>query len=228
MTFYPAIMLAATKGIEIVCEAIPEAIIQAISILSTDPSGLTSVNYLGIFSSISVAGLIYSDLCLELTRSQMSAGPYHPLYSTCPANKRNFIKMWSGFFTFTIFYFVSNVFAITLAYLKFRGHAIFNAMVLELALVMIYKHFVDGQLLAFGILSKPSKLDYILGPLLTFCFYISSFVGRFPHSRNPTELGPHVTSALMLWRMITSFIVVMLLLPSLVKEGVVKAMDTNS
>mmetsp|Transcript_7073 Transcript_7073/g.14348 ORF Transcript_7073/g.14348 Transcript_7073/m.14348 type:complete len:122 (+) Transcript_7073:584-949(+) len=71
-----------------------------------------------------------------------------------------------GFLVFTTFYFTMTVFTISLAYLRFGGLTNLYGMLTEFSLVMLYKHFVGGELFAFSLHATPSNLDSILGPLM--------------------------------------------------------------
>ena len=214
----PITMLATTKSCEIVFESLPETIIQTIFILSSKPEDLSPINYFSIISSIVAAAMIWTDGNIGLARSLFVGAPKNPGYNWLPMDKTDFNKCFGGFFLFTMAYFTSNAFALTLAYFKFGGNALLYAVLTELAIVMLFKHFADGELFAFSLAPKPSKVDYILGPLIKLCFYLVNFVGYFCNSKSPWELGPHVTSGLIIWRMLTSSALVVLTLPSLVND----------
>jgi hypothetical protein len=181
MMFNPLFMLAVTKGLEIVFESLPESIIQAISMLSSNLEDLSLINYFGITSSIVATGMIYTDANIGLARSLFVGSPKNPAYNWLPIDK--------------------------------------NGILTEMAAVMLFKHFVDGELFAVSTASEPSKVDYVLGPIGKFIYYMITFVGLHTLSKAPCELGPHVNSTLIIWRMITSSVLVVLTLPSLVNDG---------
>jgi hypothetical protein len=52
MMVSPIMMLAGTKALEIILESLPESIIQAISMLSSNLEDLSLINYFGIASSL--------------------------------------------------------------------------------------------------------------------------------------------------------------------------------
>ena len=211
-------MLAFTKGLEIIFESFPESVIQSVFVLSSEYDDLSTLNYIGLVSSIISAGLIITDANLGIARSQIVGAPRNPFFNFLPSVKANFYTCMVGFLVFTTFYFTMTVFTIALVYLRFGGRVILYGMVTEFSIVMLYKHFADGELFAFSLHGKPSKVDYILGPVLKFMYYIGSLVTYITHSKNPAEWGPHVTSSLVAWRMITNSVVVVLTLPPLVND----------
>ena len=219
MLFNPAVMLAVTKGVEIVFESLPESIIQTISMLSSKPEDLSILNYFGIISSIVSAGLIFADAHLGIARSHMVGSPKNPVYNWLPTHKGDLYKCMGGYILFTISYFSCNVFAIAIAFLKFGGSAVLSVIIAELTVVSLFKHFVDGELFAISIMKKPSNADYILGALFRCFYFVTASVGYITHSKNPAEFGPHVTSALIIWRMATGSALVIFALPELAKEG---------
>ncbi|GMI39967.1 hypothetical protein TrCOL_g2008 [Triparma columacea] len=219
MMFDPLMMLAITKGSEIVFESLPESIIQAISMLSSNLEDLSLINYFGITSSIVATGMIWTDANVGLARSLFVGAPKNPVYNWLPIDKTAFKKCFGGFFLSTMTFFTCNVFAIALVFLKFGGSFILYGILTEMAAVMLFKHFADGELFAFSVAAKPSKVHYVLGPVMTFGYYMVTFVGMNTQSKAPCELGPHINATLIIWRMITSLILVVLTLPSLVNDG---------
>jgi hypothetical protein len=85
----------------------------------------------------------------------------------------------------------------------------------EFSVVCLVKHFVDKELFAFSIVAKPSKLSYAVGPLITFVWYASTLVSTMTLSYSPTELGPHVSSALFAWHIVKNAIITYHFLPLL-------------
>ncbi|GMI48645.1 hypothetical protein TrCOL_g10514 [Triparma columacea] len=219
MLLDPAVMLAITKGAEIVFESLPESIIQTISMLSSKPEDLSTLNYFGIISSIVSAGLIFADAHLGIARSNIVGSPKNPVYNWLPTDKGDFYKCMGGYILFTISYFSCNIFAFAIAYLKFGGSAVLSVIITELIAVLLFKHFVDGELFAISIAKTPSKADYIPGVLIELVYFVAASVGYLTHSKNPAEFGPHVTSALIIWRMATGSTLVIFALPELAKEG---------
>ncbi|GMI46579.1 hypothetical protein TrCOL_g11094 [Triparma columacea] len=215
MAFEPIFMLATTKGLEITFEALPESIIQCIAMLSSKPEEITLVNYIGIASSLAATGLIISDANLSISRTFERGAPNNPQYNWIPKERKSLLLCIAGYAIFTTFYFTSNVLALSLALLYFGGTVMSTAIAVEIVIVMLYKHYIDEALFGFSLSPKPSKLDYVLGPITKFIQYVLSFVSYISLTKNPTELGAHVTSALIVWRMASCSALVLLTLPTL-------------
>jgi len=216
MAFAPVVMLSLTKGLEITFESLPESVIQSVFVLSSEYNDISILNYVGLVSSVISAGLILTDANLGVSRSQMVSAPRNPVYNFLPSVKVNLYLCMIGFFVFSTFYFMLTVFTISLAYLRFGGHVILYSMLTEFSIVMLYKHFIDKEFFAFALQAKTSQFDYIIGPVAKFVYYVMALFTYMPNSKNPCELGPHVTSSLIVWRMVTNSVVVMLMLPRVV------------
>ena len=209
-------------------ESLPESIIQSISMLSNKPEDLSFVIYLGIASSVVAVGVIFTDSNLSMARLLFAKAPKSPQYNWIPTDFKAFIKCFGGYCLFTATYFSCNVFAISLAYLNLGGHAIFKSIILvEFALVVLYKHFVDGEMFAAAGFGKTSTSDYVMGVVVKFIYYFFGFIGPSAFVKCPCELGPHVHSALIAWRMVSGSGVVVLALPQLVNDGTLPWMSVT-
>ena len=224
----PSRMLATTKAIEILFESLPESILQATALLSTEHTKLSTINYIGIGSSLFSAGFILTDANLGICKSLMMNSPNNPYYNMLPGKKARFTRCMSGYALFTTMYFSTSVFTSALVYLKYGGTSILRVVVAEVSVMFLYKHFVDGELLAYSLISKPSRLDPLFGLLVKFAYYLSTCVTYIPFLKNPCELGAHVAAALIVWRMVTNSALVVLTLPGLVDEGTLPWMTVTA
>jgi hypothetical protein len=224
----PAAMLGVAKASEVVFEALPQSVILTVSMLSSNFDDLSFIKYFSSISSFLATGLLLTEANFGLAQTFFDVAPKNPCNNWLPTGKKELRMCFGGYFLFTMAYCMSNVLVFSLFYLKFGPSTILHGILTELAVVMLFKHFVDGELFAFSMIYEPSKVDYVLGPLSKFAYYMVSFVGYLCISKNPCELGPHVTMSLIIWRMMTGSALVVYTLPGLIDDGALPWLSQES
>jgi hypothetical protein len=226
--FDPVTILAFTKGLEVVFESAPETIIQLVAMLIMQPENISTTQVVGISTSFIAAGVVACEVHLAIERSQARGSKNDPTRGWIPSK-----DIWQqrrcivGYFIWTVPYFFTTVFAFGLQYTATGDFKATGFQCLTEIVVLCAVKASEGELFAFSLMSKPSWLDYVLGPLLKLMYWVVSCVCYITMAKLPCEMGPHVTTGLVVWRYFANAALTHLYLPSVEESGVSPWMTYN-
>ena len=167
--FYLVPPFSLVIGTEIIMENFPESVIQTITMVIIPYDNITDTQKFGLVSTFLSAGLILTDACFGMEKTQALTSPRCPVYGLIPKEKNQQRRCKAGFFLFNATFIYTSVFSHAMLYLhsgsfRYSGYQI----AVETAVVCSIKAW-EGELFALATV-LPSAYDVVLGPLMKFIY----------------------------------------------------------
>ena len=218
LTFPSEMAHASIKGFNVAIESIPESFIQMTAFIGMQLDEISTINRISLIASFLASGFVQTEGNFGITRSMLQVASGNPFFQWISGEKKRLYKSMGGMFLFSSCF--SFLFVFTMSTLKHARSftSVAKLVGTEIASTLLYKAY-QGELFGYLMIKKPGFLNSLVGVLLTAIYVILTSTAPLIASSNPNELGPHVFTSILLWRLVSSPVILYYSSIKIAKEG---------